>query len=197
MKTYYLHLVLLAATLCSCSTISEEHYFKDEVGTKLKPKDNDYFLSDEEETVSNYYRVKVRGFSFLSSSRYVSGYFNQNAVNMYFNEIPQPENGKLFTPLVTNEDGNELILILSTNAKAITDQLGNVTKSQTILNSISQVVKKEKILEAHTVKTDIASTDQAIKKLIATTDMYLDKIDTKSDADINKAIRELTETLKK
>lgn len=73
----------------SCATIRETHYFKDKIDAKTDLNINS--------SVSNYYKVHIRGWAFLSSSRYVSGYFDEDVVNEYFNEIKQPKNGKLFT----------------------------------------------------------------------------------------------------
>lgn len=179
--------LLLILSLSSCSTFSEVHYFKDKVGiTDNKSK----------KSVSNYYRVKINGYSFLSSSRYVSGYFNQDAVNLYFNEISQPVNGKLFnTTSVTNENGNELVLIFSTNAKAISDQIGNISKNQTILNSMAQLTQKEKIIEAEEIKDELSTVDSEIQTFILNTDLYLKNIETKSGDEIKKVIEQYTKTL--
>lgn len=179
--------LLLLLSLGSCSTFSEVHYFKDKVGiTDNKSK----------KSVSNYYRVKIKGYSFLSSSRYVSGYFNQDAVNLYFNEISQPVNGKLFnTTSVTNENGNELVLIFSTNAKAISDQIGNISKNQTILNSMAQLTQKEKIIEAEEIKDELSTVDSEIQTFILNTDLYLKNIETKSGDEIKKVIEQYTKTL--
>ncbi|GEC80219.1 hypothetical protein [Flavobacterium aquatile] len=179
--------LLLLLSLGSCSTFSEVHYFKDKVGiTDNKSK----------KSVSNYYRVKIKGYSFLSSSRYVSGYFNQDAVNLYFNEISQPVNGKLFnTTSVTNENGNELVLIFSTNAKAISDQIGNISKNQTILNSMAQLTQKDKIIEAEEIKDELSTVDSEIQTFILNTDLYLKNIETKSGDEIKKVIEQYTKTL--
>lgn len=179
--------LLLLLSFGSCSTFSEVHYFKDKVGiTDNKSK----------KSVSNYYRVKIKGYSFLSSSRYVSGYFNQDAVNLYFNEISQPVNGKLFnTTSVTNENGNELVLIFSTNAKAISDQIGNISKNQTILNSMAQLTQKDKIIEAEEIKDELSTVDSEIQTFILNTDLYLKNIETKSGDEIKKVIEQYTKTL--
>lgn len=179
--------LLLLLSLSSCSSFSEVHYFKDKVGI---------IDNTSKKSVSNYYRVKIKGYSFLSSSRYVSGYFNQDAVNLYFNEISQPVNGKLFTNTsVTNENGNELVLIFSTNAKAISDQIGNISKNQTILNSMAQLSQKEKIVEAEKIKNELSTVDSEIQTFILNTDLYLKNIETKSGDEIKKVIEQYTKTL--
>lgn len=71
---------VLAGALLSggcASQFSETHYFR----SKKDP--------------ANYYKLRVHGGTFLASSRYISGYFDEDAVNNYFNEMSQPANGQL------------------------------------------------------------------------------------------------------
>lgn len=187
---------LMIIMLSSCSTFYETHYFKDKVGLESGQQSN---------KVSNYYRVKIKGYSFLSSSRYVSGYFNQEAINLYFNEIKQASSAKLFNTketngaksLLTNEDGDELVLVFSTNAKAITDQVGNIAKNQTILNSIAQLTQGEKIKEALTIKTELGQTGFEIQNFILNTDLYLNNIETKTKEEIELALNQYIKSLSK
>jgi hypothetical protein len=69
--------VILAGTcLCAgCSNFAEKHYFA---------------AVDKHNHPINYFRLTVTGYTFLSSSRYVSGYFDEDAVNQYFGTISQP-----------------------------------------------------------------------------------------------------------
>jgi hypothetical protein len=73
-------MLLLAASGC-LSTFDEVHYFKS---------------VDRNKRPVNYYRVRVNGDTFLSSSRYVSGYYDEATLDAYFNTISQPQGGKLF-----------------------------------------------------------------------------------------------------
>lgn len=191
-------LTLLSIT--SCQPIRELHYFKDSVGVKG--------TGESKTTVSNYYRVTISGFSFLSSSRYVSGYFDQDAINLYFNEMSQPANGRLWgsnnttannnnTSLVTNENGKELVLVLSTNSKAISDQIGNVAKNQIILNSMAQITEKDKIQESNAVKDQISSMDADIQNFILKSDLYLADLDTKDDTEIKDVVEQYLKSLLK
>jgi hypothetical protein len=195
-KNKLLYFSLLVAVASSCTTFNETHYFKDKIGAEEGQTKN---------KVSNYYRVKIKGYSFFSSSRYVSGYFNQDAINLYFNEIKQPENAKLFNtpkdcegkPVLTNEDGNELVLVLSTNAKAITEQIGNIAKNQTILNSIAQITQKEKINESLAVKSELGIADLDIQNFILNTDLYLKDIESKSEKNIDFTLNQYIKSLTK
>lgn len=188
--------VVVITTILSCSSFSEVHYFKDRVTSNTNGETN---------IIPNYYKVKICGYSFLSSSRYVSGYFDQNAINLYFNEIVQPDNAKLFNTktdsdnnkgIVTNENGNELVVVLSTNAKAVTEQIGNIAKNQTILNSLAQLSQKDKIDEANTVKSEINSVVNETQNFILKTDLYLKDLSTRTDDDEKKeAIRNYLTTI--
>ena len=170
-KIKFLIPILIMILLVSCSTFHEIHYFKDKVDSKSGIS-----------LVPNYYKVEIRGYSLISSSRYLSGYFDQSAINLYFNELSQPKNGTLFNKTsenektFTNEVGNELIVILSTNAKAVSDQIGNIAKNQTILNSLATITQKEKYTEATNVKSEISIVDADINNLIFLTDSYLKDI---------------------
>jgi len=75
-------LCFIVLSLFSCSSFKEVHYF-----------------SDDTPGIPNYYRLKISGFSFISSSRYLSGYYEPNAVNQYFNEFKQPTTGPFNTNL--------------------------------------------------------------------------------------------------
>lgn len=194
MKNKLLLLGIVMVTTSSCSTFCETHYFKDKIALKL----------NEQEKVANYYRLKIKGYSFLSSSRYVSGYFDQSALNLYFNEITQPNQSILFNSttdlsgnqtLLSSEDGNELVLVFSTNAKAITDQIGSISKNQTILNSIASLTQKEEIKESLNVKADIENVNLDIQNFILTTDLYLKDLELKDKAEINNVIDQYIKSL--
>jgi hypothetical protein len=72
--------------LAGCSSINREtHYIK---------------AVDSLNYPVNYFRVNVKGSTALSSSRYLSGYFPDSAVDIYFGQIPQPKDAK-FVPIGT------------------------------------------------------------------------------------------------
>src|SRR4051812_43439148 len=62
------------------SSFEESHFFKS---------------VDADGKAVNYYRVKVDGGTFLSSSRYVSGYYDETVLDAYFNTMTQPKNGAI------------------------------------------------------------------------------------------------------
>lgn len=166
----------------SCSTFKETHYFKDD----LKP-------------TANYYKVDIKGYTFFSSSRYVSGYYDKGAVQAYFGELSQPKNG-LF-PASTNENNKndsrkneELVLLLSTNSDAIANSIGNLVKSKSVINSLSLITNKDKIEQSFAVDSEISLLDTEIDLFITKADTYLD-IDTET-MDQDQAKKRLLQFIK-
>ena len=179
----------------------------------------------------------------------MSGYFDQNIVNEYFNEVSQPEEGRLFvvakstdspepinnkpeavtpsednlaadnedkpeeaeetssknpetvTPpigdidksevqrvkLVDSEPGSELVLILSTNAEAVSTEIKNMSTNKDLLKSLTVLAHKDKFKEASGVKSELQETDNDIDVFITSVDAYLGSLDedsTNSSKDI-------------
>ena len=82
---------LIVLLLSGCmSSFSERHFFKSE---------------DAYGNPVNYYKLSVSGKNFLSSTRYLSGYFDEKAVDAYFNQFSQPDKG-LFDGTIKAGGGN-------------------------------------------------------------------------------------------
>jgi hypothetical protein len=145
-KKYIVRLVvvaLVAVLATGCQSIRELHYFKDKAGNP-----------------PNYYRLSIRGRAFLSSSRYLSGYFDEEAVNYYFGEITQPKDGK-FDPsgaptapeqepekngIVSVDNalhGKKYVLLLSTNSDAISSAFGSFVESKETQEELAQVLNQQ------------------------------------------------------
>ena len=129
----------LVTLLSGCSHISEVHYFKSKTGNP-----------------PNFYRLRITGSSFLSSSRYVSGYFDEQAVNNYFGEFSQPTNGQFGSPATNTQqivpidggaqEGTILLLLLSANSDAIADQIGAIAKSTDTANLIGGLLDRKSVV---------------------------------------------------
>ena len=138
------------------SNFSEKHYFKS---------------VNAQGTPINYYRLNVQGKTFLASSRYLSGYFDEAALDSYFSEITQP--GKaLFSETVISEKGNvkplsdnlkgkKLILLLSSNSDAIAEQIGQFANNQEIMSDLTRLIYRDRIRE--TLSAQTAAELQGIK----------------------------------
>ena len=182
-----LNTVLLVIFLSSCSTFRETHYFKDD----LKP-------------TANYYRVEVKGSTLMSSSRYVSGYYDRGAVQLYFGEINQPPKGKFPVPSTNGESSKssdpssdrkekELVLLLSTNSDAIASSISNLVKSKTVINSLTMLTNKDKLERSNQLEVEISETETDIELFIAKVDAYLD-VDTSSglnDKEVKDRLKQL------
>ena len=148
-----------ATLLAGCATgFQETHYFKAELATGGG--------------IPNYYRLSVSGKTLLSSARYVSGYFDEDTLNSYFNEFAQPANGA-FTPsvsklpggvgagdtkttgtgtdaqpLTSSLTGKKLIMILSTNSDEIATQIGTLASSKQFTASLAGLLAHEQYASA-------------------------------------------------
>jgi hypothetical protein len=164
--------LLLTISLSSCTTFRETHYFKDSL-----------------EPIANYYKVDINGYSFWSSSRYVSGYYDRNAIQEYFGEIEQPAKAR-FVPVGTNstiDPNKELVLLLSSNSDAIANGFSNLVKNKTTINSIALLANKQKIDDAAKIKSNLSSIENKITlfKMRTAANLLTDATDL-SDAQIKQ-----------
>ena len=142
---------LLLSLLTGCmSSLSESHFFKSE---------------DAYGNPVNYYRLKVSGKNFLSSTRYLSGYFDETAVDAYFNQFSQPDKG-LFDgtiktggtdvkPLENALSGRKLVLLLSSNSDAIAQQIGQFANNQAVMADLTRLIYRDHVKEAQSAKTSV------------------------------------------
>lgn len=140
-------LLLLFSSGCM-SSFSEHHFFKSE---------------DAYGNPINYYKLSVSGKNFLSSTRYLSGYFDEKAVDAYFDQIAQPDKG-LFTGSVNAAGDNvkplgdvlkdrKLVLLLSSNSDAIAQQIGQFANNQAVMGDLTRLIYRDQVKEAHSAKT--------------------------------------------
>jgi hypothetical protein len=130
------------------SSFSERHFFKSE---------------DAYGNPLNYYKLSVSGKNFLSSTRYLSGYFDEKAVDAYFNQFTQPDKG-LFDGTIKTEGSNvkpledaltgrKLVLLLSSNSDAIAQQIGQFANNQAVMSDLTRLIYRDHIKEAQSAKT--------------------------------------------
>jgi hypothetical protein len=140
-----LTLIVMAAG-CS-TTFNETHFIETKVPSGQIP---------------NFFRLQVSGWAAFSSARYISGYFDEDIVNQYFNEIGQPDKARLIpvaqatgaqdtkpvggsaTSAATATTSTApppkipaLVLLLSTNSDEIASQLGALAQSQEFTASLA------------------------------------------------------------
>lgn len=147
--------VLLVAGATGCgSAFDETHYLRSDA-------------RNHDGSAVNYYRLRVNGQTFLSSSRYLSGYFDERALNTYFNEIAQPDQGRLVPstqpsdqgtagagvqPLDGSLAGKKLLLILSSNSDAIATGIGALAQSDQVTDNLTLLFGRDKLQAAADAK---------------------------------------------
>ena len=149
-RTLSCALVLGSFLLGGCAaSVRENHYFAafttDSAG-KREPQ--------------QFYRLSVDGHASFSNARYLSGFFDERAVTLFFNELKSPENGKLFddnVKLPGAPDGTKLqpldptpqegafVMILSTNADSIANAIGSFAESQVVADALTRVLSKDRV----------------------------------------------------
>lgn len=157
--------ILIVMLVTSCASIEEQHYFR----------------SQGEQP--NYFRLSVKGSSELSSSRYIAGYYDERAIDLFFNELKiispsgTPDTRKLFEDGITApgtderlqplgpEDGT-FLMIMSTNADAVVDAIGQFAESNAVAEAIANIANKPRIEAVSSAKASL-SADQARYTAIA------------------------------
>ncbi len=137
--------LLLVVAMFGCSTFKEVHYFK-----------------DENKPVPNYYKLRIKGFTCFASSRYLSGYFDEEAVDDYFSEMSQPDKGK-FKPIVEVSDkkitsitegleDKRLVMILSSNSDAVATQIGAFVENKKAIDALGNILNRENTEQMQTIE---------------------------------------------
>ena len=137
--------------MAGCSTVVQEnHYF-------AAFKDNGSGGRD----AVQFYRVSVDGNSQFANTRYLTGYFDERAVSLFFNELKSPTNQKLFddamvlpgapagtkfTPLSPSPENGAFVLIMSTNADAIASTIGSFAESQVVADALTRLLNRDRFL---------------------------------------------------
>lgn len=160
-------LTIAAWTAClalsGCAThFKEDHYFQ-LIDPKAKSSD-----PATPYAVTNYFRLKVSGYAGLSSARYVSGYYDERAVDLFFNELkvattPDPAPGagvngifqdqlkapgsdEIIKPLDPTSQHGAFVMILSTNASSVARTIGQFAENQIVADAITNLMHKDVLL---------------------------------------------------
>jgi hypothetical protein len=174
-----LAIALCALAVVGCGTsFHENHYFSsasDDPGRERK---------------TNYFRVTVDGWAAFSAARYVSGYYDERAVDLFFNEVkPIPENtiipplfpgpvpaafaGDQIKPLSPDDGRGALVMILSTNADVVADAIGNFAQGEATAAAISNLVNREEIQAARRTEAEQVALGQGAAALAEEVDALM------------------------
>lgn len=145
--------LVCAVALPGCATgFKEDHYFQ-----SINPRTNE---------VTNYYRLRVRGRAAGSSARYVSGYYDERAVDLFFNEVKvgvtetttggtrelfsanlkDPGTQDQIKPLTPDDTHGTFVMILSTNASSVSRAIGQFAENQVIADAVTNLTNRDEIL---------------------------------------------------
>lgn len=147
-------ILLLPIVFCSAcaTTFDESHYFQ-----SLDPHNGQ---------PTNYYRLKVSGYGAMSSTRYISGYYDERAVDLFFNEVkasPTAENGTglqtlfvdnqklpgetdVLKPLSPSTHNGAFVMILSTNASSVARTIGQFAENQVVADAVTNLANRDVLL---------------------------------------------------
>jgi hypothetical protein len=163
---YLTYLILLSLGFSSCQSAKELHYFKSE---------------------GNYYRLKINEYSFASKSRYLSGFFSDRALELYFSEMSQPDSCNTVQWIQNSQDDakNNLVMILSTNSNSISEQIGGFASNEQTLETIARLANKDKIEKSNAISGQLQEAKELENKIRKLATNYLDSLDKSDDPEGN------------
>ncbi|MBK8505286.1 MAG: hypothetical protein IPL46_25665 [Saprospiraceae bacterium] len=167
--TTTLLVLIVGVMLISCQSGRELHYFKEG---------------------PNYYRLKINEYAFLSRSRYVSGYFDEVAVDRSFGEIyradsitfisePSPVKADSSSENALKRDESaKLVMILSTNSDVVAEQIGSLAKNEETLELMARLANKDVIQDNQNLKIQKDEIVEKNSSLIIAANTFINTIDT-------------------
>lgn len=158
-------------------------------GTRFKERH--YFASVDPVTgvPSNYFRMQVSGFAAFSTARYVSGFYDERAVDLFFNEIKGedeiapifeddvelPGTDETLAPLGPDAEHGAFVMILSTNANAVADTIGAFAESREVAEAITHLVNRDAVREARRAKAEFEVAGRRASAVVAELDELVEK----------------------
>lgn len=148
-------LLILTCSLAvsGCATRFKEHHHYQ----SLNPKGE----------VTNYYRLTVSGYAAMSSARYISGYYDERAVDLFFDELKvkqtsenesprtlfkdnqkDPGSQDVIRPLSPSKEHGTFVMILSTNASSVSQTIGQFAENQVVADAMTNLANRDALLRA-------------------------------------------------
>lgn len=195
--------MLIAGAVSGCATgFKEDHYFQ-----SINPKTDD---------VTNYYRLRVRGRAAGSSARYVSGYYDERAVDLFFNEVKvgttadstsggtreifssnlkDPGTNDVVKPLSPDDAHGTFVMILSTNASSVSRAIGQFAENQVIADAVTNLTNRDQILRDASALKGRAARANATAEELALLISLLPSSDTPKEPETEKALLRVLNSL--
>ncbi|WIV97478.1 hypothetical protein [Kinneretia aquatilis] len=149
----------LPCCLVACTSFKQVYHFQSGGATAEQP---------------NFFRVVVSGSAQTAKARFLAGFYDERAVDLYFNEIRSPD-GELRTlfPLNQKAPGEDTVLkplspetgkgtfvmIFSTNPKAVADTIGNFAESQLVADALTNILNKREVEAARILTATRSASD--------------------------------------
>jgi hypothetical protein len=192
------------ASNVGCGTVRETHYFRSQSPSSAFP---------------NYYRVQITADAGATKVRYLSGYFDEKAVEQYFAEFAQPErfpmpgeakahsgdgpepaNGNNLQPIDPKLDERSLVLILSTNVDDVAAQMGALAENIQVQSALTGIVNKEELAAARQQAAELDTDRKQARELhyIATavsSKLAAGAADAEKNAEVLRLVNELARYL--
>ncbi len=199
----YLGLLLATLMLSGCAAAVKEHH---------------YFASYRKDAAGrdrpvNFFRLNVAGTAGFSNARYLAGYYDERAIDLFFNEMKAPTNQKLFQedakipgtdeklkPLGATSGNGAFVLIMSTNADSVANAIGSFAESQVVAQALTQLINKDKFKEKSRSDVDVISKSAQASSMIKRLDLHLGAAKTATSPDLarrsyTKALYTLAQSL--
>lgn len=153
-----LHLLTVLALTGCTANVRESHFF-----VTYNP------AAPDEPT--NFYRVDVSANATFSNARYIAGYYDERAVDLFFSEIKttdqtifkdslkNPGSSEILKPLDPSNHG-AFVMVMSTNADDIVNSISAFAESEVVGQAITRIANKDEIQKARA--SDAAASSEII-----------------------------------
>ena len=177
-------LAVCCLSMIGCTTFQEDHFFSEEVQGAAYP---------------NFLRVRVKGGAVFSSARYVAGYYDERALDLFFNEIKTNANNpgkipKIFeanlmlpgtsTKLVPLQDPSQatdrksgtFMMIFSTNATVVANAIGAFAESNAVADAVINLLNEEKVKAARQADANLSIDQRQATATVSDLDKVMARI---------------------
>jgi len=138
-----------------------------------------HFQSTGKSGSTNFFRVTVSGEAQTAKARYLAGFYDERAVDLYFNELKPaqgsedqirnvfvdgakpPGESEALKPLTPDKAHGTFLMIFSTNPKAVADTIGAFADSQVVADALTNLTNRNEIVAARALAADQGVSDQA------------------------------------